>query len=84
MTAKKVLVPAAYLLSGFAIGAFIDPGMYSYGTENGAPYRVNRFTGVQQFTSSKGWVSRREAMIDVVNATYGGFQKGLETMARSK
>ena len=77
-------MPIVSVLAGFAVGAFGLSGLYSYGSENGAPYRVNRFTGVQQFASSKGWVGRREAMVDTFNATMGGFRSGIETMASSK
>jgi hypothetical protein len=75
-------MPAACLLVGFAIGAFVFPGMYSYGTEKGMTFRVNRITGVEQYASSKGWVSQQEAINEVMTSAFGGFRSGIETMAK--
>ena len=81
MAANKVLVPAVCALAGFAVGAFLFPGMYSYGTEKGVTYRVNRITGVEQYASSKGWVSQQEMMAETVSSAFGGLRSGFETMA---
>jgi len=41
------------------------PTPYLYGDTNGEIYRVNRFTGIKQFTTADGWASEREMMAKV-------------------
>lgn len=71
---KKLASPIAGLVAGIAIGAFLLPGPYVYGNVKGATTRVNRFTGVEQYASSKGWVTQEEAIRDSFGSFFGGVQ----------
>ena len=74
-------MPILFLALGFCIGAFAYPGPYAYGTtEKGVSYRVNRITGVQQFASSRGWVSERELIRDAMSDTFGGMRDGFGSL----
>lgn len=76
MAPRKLLAPLVCALAGFAIGAFVYPGPYRYGEVKGATFRVNRLTGVQEYASSKGWVSEGKMMQESVRSFFGAIGPG--------
>ena len=80
VTASKLIVPILFALAGFGVGAFVYPGPYVYGNDSGASTRINRFAGVEQYASSKGWVSREEFVKDTMTGTFAGMGQGIRSM----
>ena len=76
-------MPFVCALGGFAVGAFVYPGPYVYGNSNGASTRINRITGVEQYASSKGWVSRGEYVKDVMAGAFSGMGQGVRSMGEA-
>ena len=82
VAARKPLVPLVCAALGFVVGAFVYPGPYRYGEVKGATFRVNRLTGVQEFASSKGWVSEREMMQESMRSVFGAMSLGSDSPVR--
>ena len=83
MKAARVLVPVVCAFVGFGVGAFVYPGPYVYGNSNGASTRINRITGVEQYASSKGWVTREEATADAIKGFFGGAGNGVRSVGEA-
>ena len=83
MVASKFLIPLACLAAGVALGAFVVPGPYVYGESKGAHFRVNRCTGVEQYASSKGWVSQQELVTESYRSFFGGMEHAVNDGERT-
>ncbi len=70
--ASRFLLSLFFAAAGFGVGAFLYPGPYTYATANGSTARVNRITGVEQYASSKGWVSREQAVRESMSSAFSG------------
>ena len=81
--ASKALVPLLCAAVGFGIGAFLYPGPYTYAPVNGGTMRVNRITGVEQYSSSHGWVSGEEAVRDSMSSAFNGMGDAFRSVGAS-
>lgn len=57
---STIFIVVVVLLAAFLFGVFIWPTPYLIVHEKGEIFRVNRFTGVREWSTQKGWLTEEQ------------------------
>lgn len=62
---RKLLPALVGFFAGLAVAALYWPGLYIFGTIGSETFRVNRLTGVKEFSTASGWRTEQGMMREV-------------------
>lgn len=74
---KRTIVAAFALIVLF--GLFIYPGLYIYQAVGTDSIRINRFTGVKEYSTDNGWRTSDQMLSDVKRENLAAFAKKLSS-----